>query len=87
MNIHEIERFDFPSGFKSYRPKKKKQFPYLLLILVIFLISWLIHSFVEPSVATAKTLEAKDCMSNQCILDIVCGEETDYTNVKDICHG
>lgn len=67
-------------------PKPKNSLlEWVLAIVVVILFLWVVFSIIFPEKATAKTLEAKDCMTNECVIRIVCGEETDYTNVREIC--
>ena len=68
-------------------PQKPKNslLEWITAIVVLLVFWWVVFSIIFPEKATAKTLEAKDCMTNECVLKIVCGEESDYTNVKEIC--
>ena len=55
---------------------------FILVVLGALFIAW---DSMNPQKATAKTIEAKDCMTNECVLRIVCGENTNYINVEEIC--
>jgi len=82
--LQEITSFTPPSGFKSYRPKKK-QFPYLLFILALFLVTLLIHSFVEPAKAQAmQETSAQNCMTNKCVCDFL-GEYVNGGEFEELC--
>lgn len=83
--LNEIENFDFPS-MKGYKPKKKNDLVLRIIVVVIFVgtlaLAWLI---AHPAKSEAKTIEAKDCMTDICVLRVVCGEQTDYINAKEFC--
>lgn len=73
-------------------PKRKLMTKYdwwILFILAIFGASLLIHWFVEPEVATAQTVELRDCRSNEECLALYCEGNTGYVQEVDLtklCH-
>lgn len=98
-NIHEIEDFSMPSGwkpprgFKSYKPRKRSRavdngieiiygFFAIVLIMLSCFLAW---SLSNPEPAKAQVKTAKDCLTNQCVLDIVCAGHSGYVNEKEIC--
>lgn len=68
-------------------PKPKNSLlEWVIAIVVVLAFWWIVFSIIFPEKATAKTLEAKDCMTNACVISVVCGEETDYINAKEFCN-
>lgn len=75
---------------RGYKPKRRSfaEKNALLLIACAFALVAMVSTVIVPFVLPAHAEEpsAKDCMTNQCILEIVCDGTSNYTNAKEICH-
>ncbi len=91
MKIHEITEFAPPSGFKSYKPRKRRDYSLritLVLVVVGVVIVLALNALVDsviPQKAHAEVKTAKDCMTNECVIEIVCAGHSGYVNEKEIC--
>lgn len=66
-------------------PKPKNSlWEWVLAIVVVILFWWVVFSIIFPETATAKTLEAKDCMTNSCVCSFL-GEYVNGSEFASYC--